>query len=136
MEISKIIKPGMTAEKTFQVEEQHSALQVGSGGVPVLATPWMIAFMENVTFKLLEGMLPDGASSVGVLVEVRHLAPTPIGATVRIWAEVTEVESSRVSLNLLAWDEQETIGGGRHQRVIIDKQRFSKRVNQKEINNK
>jgi len=135
MDFNTTIEPGMTAEKRFQVEEQHSALRVGSGGVPVLATPWMIAFMENVAFNLLEGMLPEGTSSVGVLLEVRHLAPTPIGARVRIRAEVTEVESSRVSFNLQAWDVHEPIGSGRHRRVIIDKQRFLKRVNQKEIDN-
>jgi len=135
MDFSESIQPGLTAEKRFRVEEQHSALQVGSGGVPVLATPWMIAFMENVAFNLLESTLPDEASSVGVLVEVHHLAPTPIGAAVRIQAEVTEVEGSRVSFNLQAWDEQETIGSGQHQRVIIEKQRFLKRVNQKEIDN-
>jgi predicted thioesterase len=135
MDFSESIQPGMKAEKTFQVEEQHSALQVGSGGVPVLATPWMIAFMENVAFNLLEGTLPDVASSVGVLVEVRHLAPTPIGAAVRVRAEVTEVDGSRVSFNLQAWDEHEKIGSGQHQRVVIDKQRFLKRVNEKEIDN-
>jgi predicted thioesterase len=68
-----------------------------------------------------------------VLVEVRHQAPTPIGAAVRIQAEVTQVESSRVSFNLQAWDEHEPIGSGQHQRVVIDKKRFLKRVNQKEI---
>lgn len=135
MEISEIIKPGITSEKSFQVEEQHSAIQVGSGGVPVLATPWMIAFMENTAFNLLEDLLPEGASSVGVLVEVRHLAPTPIGASARVQAEITEVEGSRVSFNLQAWDEHEPIGSGRHQRVIIDKCLFLKRVNEKAINN-
>jgi predicted thioesterase len=131
MEISEIIKPGMTVEKRFQVEDQHSALQVGSGGVPVLATPWMIAFMENAAFNLLEEVLPEGSSSVGVLVEVRHLAATPIGAAVRVQVEITEVEGKRVSFSLQAWDEHEEIGTGQHQRVIIDQNRFLRRVNEK-----
>ena len=134
MEISEIIKPSMTVEKTFQVEEQHSALRVGSGGVPVLATPWMIAFMENAAFNLLEGVLPEDSSSVGVLVEVRHLAATPIGATVRIRAEITEVQDRQVSFDLQAWDETEQIGSGQHQRVVIDRSRFLRRVNQKKTN--
>ena len=132
MEISEIIKPGMRVEKTFPVEEQHSALQAGSGGVPVLATPWMIAFMENAAFNLLESVLPEGFSSVGVLVEVRHLAPTPTGGKVRVQAEVTEVESSGVSFCMRAWDEGEQIGTGQHKRVVVDKARFLKRVAEKE----
>jgi predicted thioesterase len=133
MEISEVIKPGMRSEKTFQVEERYSALQAGSGGVPVLATPWMIAFMENAAFNLLEFVLPEGSSSVGVLVEVRHLAPTPIGGEVRVQAEVTEVEGRRVSFNLQAWDEHEQIGTGQHQRVVIDRARFLKRIEEKAV---
>ncbi len=132
MDFSEYIQPGMKSKKTFPVEEQHSALQAGSGGVPVLATPWMIAFMENVAFNLLEGMLPEGDSSVGVLVDVRHLAPTPIGGKVRVQAEVTDVKGSGVSFRVQAWDEGEQIGTGQHQRVIIDKARFLKRVAEKE----
>jgi predicted thioesterase len=134
MEFSEIIKSGMTSEKVFSVEERHSALQAGSGGVPVLATPWVIAFMENVAFNLLEGKLPEGASSVGVLVDVRHLAPTPIEGEVRVQAEVTEVSGSRVSFSLQAWDEHEQISSGQHSRVVIDQERFMKRVNEKKIN--
>jgi fluoroacetyl-CoA thioesterase len=133
MELSEIIKPGMMSEKTFSVEEQHSAVQAGSGGVAVLATPWMIAFMENAAFNLLESVLPDGFSSVGVLVEVRHLAPTPIGGEVRVLVEVTEVEDSGVSFGLRAWDKSEQIGKGVHRRVVIEKDRFLKRVNAKKI---
>ncbi|MCJ7660238.1 MAG: thioesterase family protein [Anaerolineales bacterium] len=133
MELSEIIKPGMMSEKTFSVEERHSAVQAGSGGVAVLATPWMIAFMENAAFNLLESVLPDGFSSVGVLVEVRHLAPTPIGGEVRVQVEVTEVEDSGVSFGVRAWDKSEQIGQGVHLRGVVEKDRFLKRVNAKKI---
>jgi len=133
MDFSEIIKTGMTVERTFPVEVQHSSLQAGSGGVAVLATPWMIAFMENAAFNLLESALPGGFSSVGVLVEVRHLAPTPIGGKVRVQAEIKVVEGMQVSFDLQAWDEGEQIGTGQHQRVVIDKARFLKRVNEKKI---
>jgi len=102
--------------------------------VAVLATPWMIAFMENAAFNLLESALPDGFSSVGVLVEVHHLAPTPIGGKVRVLVEVTEVEDSGVSFGVRAWDESEQIGQGVHRRVAIEKDRFLKRANAKKIN--
>ena len=128
MDYSELITAGMINEKTFMVTENHSAIQAGSGGVPVLATPWMIAFMENVSFNLLEEKLSAGYSSVGVLVNVRHLAPTPIDKEVRVQSEVTLVEGKRVTFTLRAWDESVQIGKGTHQRVIIDKTRFLKRV--------
>ena len=134
MDLGENIQPGMMSEKTFSVEEQHNAIQAGSGGMAVLATPWMIAFMENAAFNLLENVLPDGCSSVGVLVEVRHLAPTPIGGEVRVLVEVTEVKDSGVSFGVRAWDESEQIGKGVHRRVVIEKDRFLKRVNAKKIN--
>jgi len=131
MDFNVYVKVGMKSEKTFLVEQNHSADQVGSGGLPVLATPWMIAFIENTAFNLLEQLLPDGYSSVGVLVEVRHLAPTPLGKLVRVNVEITAVEGPKVSFDVQAWDEHEQVGTGQHQRVIIDQQRFLKRVHQK-----
>ena len=134
MDFSETIQPGMTAERVFPVEELHSALQAGSGGVAVLATPWMIAFMENTAFNLLESNAAGRLLECGVLVEVRHLAPTPIGGAVRVLVEVTDVEDSGVSFGVRAWDESEVIGQGVHRRVVIEKDRFLKRVNAKKIN--
>lgn len=131
MDFNAYVKVGMKSEKTFLVEQNHSADQVGSGGLPVLATPWMIAFIENTAFNLLEQLLPDGYSSVGVLVEVRHLAPTPLGKVVRVKVEIISVEGPKVSFDVQAWDEHEQVGTGQHQRVIINQQRFLKRVDQK-----
>jgi fluoroacetyl-CoA thioesterase len=125
---------GMVVEETFQVEEGHSAIHVGSGGSRVLATPWMIAFMERVAHRLLVENLPEGISSVGVLVEVRHLAPTPVGNTVRVRAEIIALEGAHVTFALQAWDETEKIGEGSHQRVVIDEARFLRRVESKKVN--
>lgn len=133
MDFSTYIQVGITSEKAFLVEQQYSAQQAGSGGLPVLATPWMIAFMENNAFNMLEERLPEGYTSVGVLVEVRHLAPTPLDKLVRVQVEITSVEGPRVYFDVQAWDEHEQIGSGRHQRVIIDQQRFLNRVRQKQI---
>ena len=74
MEIDKVIQEGMTREEMFQVAEEHTAIHVGSGGSQILATPWMIAFMERVAHRLLTEHLPSGESSVGVVVDVRHVA--------------------------------------------------------------
>jgi len=128
MDLEKVIRKGIVQEETFQVSEEHSAIQVGSGGSDVLATPWLIAFMERVAYQMLAELLPEGKSSVGVLVDVRHQAPTPIGSTVRVRAEIDELQGSRVVFRVQAWDQIEKIGQGTHHRVVIDEARFMQRV--------
>ncbi len=125
------IQIGMKYEKVFQVEERHTASHVGSGDLSVLATPSMIAFMEYVSRDLLAQHLAPENSSVGVLVDVRHLAATPVGQPVRVACEVTEIDGRRVTFNVEAWDAQEKVGEGRHQRVIIDSARFLARLEAK-----
>jgi fluoroacetyl-CoA thioesterase len=131
MDLNEILRPGMEREETFQVEEEHAAIHIGSGSSRVLATPWMIAFMERVSHRLVSENLPEGYSSVGVVVDVRHLAPTPIGAAVRVRAEIIELNGLEVALVVHAWDAGEMIGEGRHHRVVIDEVRFLRRVEAK-----
>lgn len=128
MDIDEVIQKGMTREETFQVAEEHTAIHVGSGGSRVLATPWMIAFIERAAHRLLAENLPAGESSVGVLVDVRHLAPTPIGAAVRVQVEIVTLDGAQVTFSVQAWDQAEKIGEGRHQRVVINEARFLRRV--------
>lgn len=128
MDFQSIFQPGMSQEETFLVEEQHTAAHVGSGTMRVLATPWMIAFMEHVARKFLGEHLPAGYSSVGVRVDVRHLAPTPVGSRVRVRVEISSVEGSQVEFKVEAWEGEEKVGDGRHQRVVIDEARFLRRV--------
>ena len=128
MDLDKLIQIGNIQEESFQVADEHSAIQVGSGGAQVLATPWLIAFMERVAYRMLEDVLPEGQSSVGVLVDVRHIAPTPIGRKVRVHAEVEDLQGSEVVFKVQAWDQVEKIGQGNHHRVVIDEARFLKRL--------
>ncbi len=132
MDIEKTLRQGLTREEIFQVSEEHAAVHVGSGGSRVLATPWMIAFMERVAHRLLTEHLVEGDSSVGVLVNVRHLAPTPVGTSVRVRAEVVELKGSQVTFSVQAWDQEEKIGEGTHRRVVIDEARFLRRVEAKQ----
>lgn len=132
MEISEQIQPGIRREQTFRVGEDQTALHIGSGSARVLATPWMIAFMERTARDLLAECLPAGYSSVGVRVDVRHLAPTPVGGSVRAVVEVSEVDGMRVTFRVVADDAQETIGEGLHERVVIDEARFLRRVTAKQ----
>ena len=128
MNLAELIHPGMYKEEAFVVEEKYIATHVGSGSSRVLATPWMIAFMERVAHRLLAEHLPEGYSSVGALVNIRHLAPTPVGCSVRVRSEVKEIDGMRVIFSVQAWDEIEQIGDGQHQRVVIDQARFLRRV--------
>jgi fluoroacetyl-CoA thioesterase len=131
MDIAELIHPGMTREDNFEVTMEYSAIHLGSGSARVLATPWMIAFMERVSHRLLTCCLPEGHSSVGSHVDVHHLAPTPVGATIRVRVEVLAVDGNRVDYSVEAWDEVEKIGEGKHTRVVIDEARFWKRVEKK-----
>jgi fluoroacetyl-CoA thioesterase len=128
MDLNEILQPGMQKEDTFQVTDERTAIQIGSGASRVLATPWMIAFMERVSHGMLAAILPPGYSSVGVALNVRHLAPTPVGDTVRVRAEIKSIDGWRVNFLVKAWDSREQIGEGEHQRFVIDEQRFLKRA--------
>lgn len=132
MEFNECIQLGMKSEATFRVEEQYTAFHIGSGSLRVLATPSMIGFMERISHQLLARCLPQGYSSVGAVVDVRHLAPTPLGWSVRVTSEVIEVDGRKVTLAVEAWDDQEKVGEGRHQRVVIDENRFLQRVQAKQ----
>ncbi len=131
MEFSELIQPGMTREDSFEIALENSAIHLGSGSSRVLATPWMIAFMERVSHRLLTCCLPEGYSSVGTHLDVRHLAPTPVGATLQVRAEVLSLEGAKVYFAIEAWDNLEKVGQGKHERVIIDEARFWRRVEKK-----
>jgi fluoroacetyl-CoA thioesterase len=131
MELTELIHPGMTREGSFPITMDNSAIHIGSGSSRVLATPWLIAFMERVSHRLLTCCLPEGYSSVGTHLDVRHLAATPVGATIRTRAEVLSLDGNHVYFSIEAWDEQEKIGEGKHERVVIDEARFLKRVERK-----
>jgi fluoroacetyl-CoA thioesterase len=137
MDLSKIVQPGLTHEASFMVGEKDLATHVGSGAASVLATPVMIAFMEKISHALLAKHLPEGYSSVGTLVNVRHLAPTPLGATVHVRADVLDLDGLKVILSVQAWDEidevTEKIGEGLHERFVINEARFLKRVEEKKL---
>ena len=131
MEMIDLFHPGMIREDNFPVTMENSAIHLGSGSSRVLATPWMIAFMERVSHRLLTCCLPEGYSSVGTHLDVYHLAPTPVGSTIRVKAEVLSVDGNRIQFKIDAWDNLEKIGEGTHERVVIDEARFLRRVEKK-----
>ena len=131
MEVREYVEIGQTNEVHYAVEDEHTAIHVGSGASRVLATPWMIAFMERVSHRLLAQRLPAGYSSVGVVVNIRHLAPTPVGSQVRVRSQVIDISGARVTFQVECWDAQEKVGEGQHERFVIDEARFLRRVSGK-----
>lgn len=113
------------------VTEEWTAIRMGSGTVPVLATPALVAVMEEAAVRALEGYLPPGQTSVGVRIDVRHLAATPPGMRVRARATLVAVEGRRLTFRIEAWDDREKVGEADHERVLVDVERFLERVNGK-----
>ena len=122
------ITTGMTKTKTFTVKEEHTAYHIGSGTVRVLGTPIMIAFMEITAMEMLEEVLDETKTTVGTRVDIRHLAPSPLGAEIKVSAEVIEVEGPKVTLTVNAWHGETLIGTGTHWRYVIDIEQFRQQL--------
>ena len=127
------VQPGMTAEKTVLVETKHVASHLGSGGVPVYSTPSMVLHMEETSRAVVDHLLGPRGATVGSFMAVRHLAPTPAGMKVRIRSELVKVEGRTLTFKVEAWDEVEKIGEADHVRVVIDMDRFGKKIAAKEL---
>jgi len=125
------LKPGLVGEATLVVEEKHTARHLGSGGVNVLATPIMIALMEEAGRHAVEPLLEPGQLTVGASLEVKHLAPTPMGMQVTARAELLKVDGRMLTFRVEARDERERVGEGTHVRAIINLDRFLARVQAK-----
>ncbi len=125
------LKPGLLGTATLVVGEEHTAPRLGSGRAPVLATPIMIALMEAAAVDCVERLLAEGQESLGVRVDVNHTAGTPIGLAVTATAELKEVSGRKLTFYVEARDAHEVIGKGRHERVIVDAERFRAKVRAK-----
>ncbi len=125
------IRPGLTGTADLVVAPEHTAPRVGSGLIAVLATPVMINVIEAAALAAAEYLLPEGHQSLGIHLDVRHTAATPVGHRVTATAEVVAVEGRTITFKVTARDESEEIGGGMHQRVVVNVDRFDERVRRK-----
>jgi fluoroacetyl-CoA thioesterase len=125
------LRPGLKGTAQILVGVEHTAPSIGSGKVPVLGTPVMINVIEAAALAAVEHLLPAGHQSLGIHLDVRHFAATPIGMHVTATAELTAVEGRTLSFRVEARDDKEPIGGGSHQRVIVNVARFDERVQRK-----
>ena len=129
--MSPQLKPGLIGRAELVVAEDHTAPRVGSGRVHVLATPVMINLIEAAALSAIELLLPAGYQSLGTLLDVRHIAATPVGLRVTATAEVVAVEGRLVRFRVEAHDEKERIGDGTHERVVVNVAKFDERVRRK-----
>jgi fluoroacetyl-CoA thioesterase len=125
------LKPGMSADVSEFVSEQLTAVSVRSGLVSAYSTPSMLALMENASVTTIQKSLSKGLTSVGVEIQVKHLAATPVGVRVHARAEVLTIDGRRVTFKVEAWDPKEKIGEGTHTRVIVDATKFKEKLGQK-----
>ena len=119
---------GKKYTSTMIVEEKHLAYNVGSGDLPVFATPMMMALMESAAMLCVADELENGSSTVGGQISSSHLKPTGLGKTVTATAELISAEGRKLKFKVSASDEGGLIGEGEHLRFIIDKEKFMSKV--------
>ena len=122
------ISVGATLKRTMTVGNEHLASRVGSGGLDVFATPSMIAFMEGTALQVAQEFLPETSSTVGTLVNVKHVKASPLGATITCEATITEVDGRRLVYDVKAFDDHGLIGEGTHERFVVDCAKFMAKV--------
>lgn len=125
------LKSGLSARAEKTVEYKDTAKAVASGLAEVLATPAMIALMENAAYTAVQPHLPAGTSTVGTRIDAKHIKATPVG--LKVWAEavLTDVDGRKLTFDITAYDEAEKIGEARHERSVIDEHKFISRAEAK-----
>lgn len=126
--MSTPFKPGMTRELKIKSSPEHSAQRFYPNLPDVFATPALGGLMERVSAELIDEHLQPGEQSVGISMDLRHTAATPLGMEVRVKTEVTAVDGRKLTFQLEAFDEVEKIGEASHERFIIQADKFNARV--------
>lgn len=125
------IKIGLEGEAKEMVNQGNTAITYGSGGLEVYATPAMVALMEKASLEAVDPNLPDGFATVGININIKHLAATPVGMNVRTKAVLKEIDNKKLTFYVQAFDEKEMIGEGTHTRYIIQVDKFLQRTQDK-----
>lgn len=125
------LKTGLSYTSKLTVQEQHLAVNVGSGDLRVLATPMMMALMENAAMMAVAEELEEGQSTVGGQISSTHIKPTGLGDEVTATAELVKIEGRKLFFRISASDEEGIIGEGEHLRFIINKDKFMSKITRK-----
>ena len=127
----KELTPGLTGRAESIVNETNTALAMGSGSLRVFATPALAALMEAAACAALADALPEGQTSVGTALDLKHTAATPVG--MRVWAEavLTAIDRRALSFTITAYDERGEIGCAAHTRFLVDAEKFQQKADAK-----
>ncbi len=123
-----MIQEGLTHTSQLTVTEAVTAIEMGSGDLPVLATPSMMALMENAAMLAVAPHLPEGSTTVGGHISASHIKPTPVGETVTATATVTKVDGKKIEFDVKAHCGDILLGEGSHLRFIVDREKFMSRL--------
>jgi fluoroacetyl-CoA thioesterase len=118
------LQPGLAATVALDVRDADTAVALRSGEVPVLATPRLIALCEEATVQAVAGKAPKGHTTVGMRVQLDHLAPTAVGQRVTAEARLDKIEGRRLTFSVSASDDRGLIGAGKVTRVVVDIEKF------------
>ena len=122
------LQSGIKNEKSIVVTEELTASKVGSGLLPVYATPSMIALMENTCADCVQPYMREGDGTVGTSVDIKHVSATPVGKTVRCECTLTEINGKKLVFEVNAYDDKGLIGTGTHKRAIINNEALMARL--------
>lgn len=126
-----MLKAGIKGRQTVTADPSNSAKTMGSGSLDVFATPAMVALMEKTAVKSVESLLDEGQTTVGIALDIKHSAATPLGMTVTCESELVAVDGRKLTFKVTASDERGEIGSGMHERFIVDAERFQDKTNNK-----
>ncbi len=119
-----MLKTGIEGKASSVVDASNTAAAVGSGDLPVFSTPSMIALMEAAASRSVLPYLGEDETSVGTMMEIRHLSATPVGMKVFAESRLVEVDGRRLVFSVAARDESGKIGEGRHERFLVKREKF------------
>lgn len=122
------LKAGLKKEETVMVTDKNTAIAIGSGSLPVFATPALAALWEKAAAELVEKQVPPEWTSVGTLLSIEHIAATPIGMLVTGKVELLEVQGRKLIFSVQAFDAHEEIGHGTHERFLVKRESFMQKA--------
>ena len=128
-----MLETGIKGTRTITVDEENTAKAMGSGTLDVFATPALIALMEETCWRSVANELEEGSGTVGTLLEIKHTAPTPVGMKVTCESTLTEVDGRRLVFEVIARDAKGVVGEGKHERFVIQNEKFQIKANAKLI---
>ena len=124
-----MIEPGNTATIAFTTHDAATAIALGSGDLPVLGTPKVVALVEEAAVEAISDLIGDAETTVGSHIEVDHLAPTPIGGAVVVTATVVAVKGRRVEFEATATEGERVVAKAAHTRFVVDRESFMDSIN-------